>query len=98
MPASAVFSTLVSMSLAITRTGGVSVLNVSQAVIAIEYGSSPVEAAEHQIVSGAPPVRIAALLRRCSERIGKWWSSRKNAVRLVVSALVNASHSPEDGA
>ncbi|EDK54411.1 hypothetical protein BMAFMH_B0295, partial [Burkholderia mallei FMH] len=56
-------------------------------VIAIEYGSSPVDAAEHHTDTGCS--------RRLtnSARIGKWCDSRKNAVRFVVSEFVNASHS-----
>ncbi|MNT30454.1 hypothetical protein D3C72_1662490 [compost metagenome] len=48
----AVASTFVSMSVAMMVTGGVSVLNASHTVMAIEYGSSPVELAEHQMVIG----------------------------------------------
>ena len=49
--------------------------------------ASPVEAAQHQMETG--PGRFFTR----SARIGKWCASRKNDVRLVVSALVNCSHS-----
>ena len=49
------------------RTGGVMLSNASHRVMAIEYGSSPVELAEHQTENGSARPR----LRACSARIGK---------------------------
>ncbi len=88
MPASAFASTCVSRSVArIDALRAAVSPSASISVIAIEYGSSPVDAAEHQTDTGAGRPFTN------SDRIGKWCDSRKNAVRLVVSALVNASHS-----
>src|SRR5471032_2184680 len=75
------------MSVAMMVHGGVKVLKASHRVIAIEYSSSPAELAEHQMVIGS------LHFLTCSASSGKWWASRKKDVRLVVSALVNASHS-----
>ncbi|KAG1266174.1 hypothetical protein G6F65_014098 [Rhizopus arrhizus] len=63
----------------------------SSKAMAMEYGSSPVEAAQHHTDTGPP--RFCAK----SARMGKWCDSRKNAVRLVVSALTKSSHSAASG-
>ncbi|MNR52452.1 hypothetical protein D3C85_1723050 [compost metagenome] len=78
------------MSVASTDEADARGPSASVSVIAMEYGSSPVEAAQHQTDSG--PRFLAK-----SARIGKWCDSRKNAVRLVVSALMKSSHSAASG-
>ena len=61
---------------------------ISAALIAIEYASSPVDAAAHQSRIGRD-----LILCNCFCKIGKWWYSLKNAVKLVVKELVNCSNS-----
>src|SRR5665647_1998932 len=91
IPAAPLASTCVSISVATTLAAPARLPSASINVIAIEYGSSPVDAAEHQTVRGWGHVLA------CSASTGKWWASRKNAVRLVVNALVNNCHSSPFG-
>jgi predicted N-acyltransferase len=63
--------------------------SVSATVMAKEYGSSPVDAAAHQIEGEW----LAMRSRSRSASTGKWCPSRKNEVVLVVSALTNCCHS-----
>src|SRR5689334_14503308 len=90
MPAEAFSRALVSRSVATIVTGGVKFPYASTAVIASEYGSSPVDAAQHQMLTD-----MLDRLRRSRKRVSsaKWCGSRKNDVRFVVSALTKDSHS-----
>ncbi len=67
MPWAPVASTWVSTSVASMCTGGVRLPNASQAVIASEYGSSPVDAAHDQICSGARWARASSSSRSFSK-------------------------------
>ncbi|MOA21841.1 hypothetical protein D3C78_1423550 [compost metagenome] len=88
MPAAAVASTRESMSLADSLKDALGP-RASSAVMTMEYGSSPVDAALHQTRQGV----FAGLLRKWLARMSKWCCSRKKAVRLVVSAFTNSCHS-----
>jgi hypothetical protein len=57
--------------------------------MAIEYGSSPVDAALHQTRQFVP----AGLEFSKFAKTSKWWFSRKKEVKLVVNALTNSCHS-----
>ena len=65
----------------------------SSSVIAIEYGSSPVDAALHHMRIGRPAIGFSV-----SASAWKWCSSRKNEVRLVVRQLMNSCHSASPAA
>ena len=88
-PALAVFRTSVSMSVPSTSPAH----SASCSTMAIDQASSPVEQALLQQPSGAP--RFFARACAWASSRPKWCGSRKNAVRLVVSALTNASRSSE---